>query len=542
MNNLSVRSKLIAAFGVIVLIIVLVIGVSLFSFDKSQKAESETVRTYGIMIQVEQVRLALASMESGLRGFSLAGSKEFLEPYVAGQERFAKALAEIRSHTTSEEALRLVMRIEQLEGEWRTQAAEPQIALREQINEGVDIMQSMEQLVKRSLGKKYMDELREVTSELINLQRKLLSERKETSTALADTTFYVLIGSGAIAALLSILMALGLAGNLGKRLRNAVEVAEATANGDLTVMVRADGRDEVSELMVAIAEMQKRLREMLGQIAEGAEQLAASAAQLTATANSLEDASDQQSEASSSMAAAVEELTVSINHVAEGANETATIARESDRIAGEGGEVLTRTVQSIQKISQRVETTSHDVEALVQQSDAISSIVNVIKEIAEQTNLLALNAAIEAARAGESGRGFAVVADEVRKLAERTAVSTQEIGTMIDEIQGGTARTVEAMRSSIAQVNEGVALANEAGDVIGRISQGARKVVEHAISISDALKEQTVASNDVAGNVERIAQMADENNRSVRETGDTVRNLEELGRTLKAAVQRFRLS
>jgi methyl-accepting chemotaxis protein len=185
--------------------------------------------------------------------------------------------------------------------------------------------------------------------------------------------------------------------------------------------------------------------------------------------------------------------------------------------------------------------TSQDIEALVKQSDEISSIVNVIKEIAEQTNLLALNAAIEAARAGESGRGFAVVADEVRKLAERTAVSTQEIGGMIAQIQGGTGRAVEAMRASITQVSEGVELANEAGEVIVRIADGAREVVSHATSISDALKEQTVASNDVAGNVERIAQMADENNRSVRETVDTVRNLEELGRTLTSAVSRFRL-
>jgi methyl-accepting chemotaxis protein len=542
MNNLSVRNKLLAAFGIIVLIIVVVISVSLFSFDRSQAAAKKTVHTYDVIVDIEEIRLGLANMETGLRGYSLAGEKGFLEPYVAGQERYRKGLVHALELTVDNPAQQeRLQRIDTVTRQWMKDAAEPQIALRERINDGLDAMQSMELLVRQATGKAFMDELRELTSAVINTERQLLIERESASAAQAEQTFYVLIGAGVVAAALAILMALALAGNLGTRLRDAVAVAEATANGDLTVAVTTDGSDEVSALMQAIASMQGRLREMLGQIAAGAEQLASAAEQLSTTASSLEEASDQQSEASSSMAAAVEELTVSINHVAEGANETATIARESDRIAGEGSEVLKRTVASIQQISQRVSVTSQDIEALVKQSDEISSIVNVIKEIAEQTNLLALNAAIEAARAGESGRGFAVVADEVRKLAERTAVSTQEIGGMIAQIQGGTGRAVEAMRASITQVSEGVELANEAGEVIVRIADGAREVVSHATSISDALKEQTVASNDVAGNVERIAQMADENNRSVRETVDTVRNLEELGRTLTSAVSRFRL-
>ncbi|MDX5444564.1 MAG: methyl-accepting chemotaxis protein [Zoogloeaceae bacterium] len=542
MNNLSVRNKLMLAFGIILVIIISVIAIALFSFDRAKSASARTEVTYKVIIEIEQIRVALANMQAGVRGYALSGDEAFLQPYEAGQEQFEALVADLKGifSEAAEQRARVDM-LEQQVASWQNDTVVPMMTIREQINNGLDIMQSMEAFVRRGTGRAQMASIREAAAEIVNHERAILQELQTSQEALQGRAVTVLIVSGVLAVVFAIALAVLISGNLSRRLSDAVDVARRTAGGDLTVPVEADGRDEVGQLLAATADMQKALRDILGQIAAGSERLAAAATELSATTESLESSSEQQSEASSSMAAAVEELTVSINHVAEGANETASIARDSDRIAGEGSTVLTRTVTSIQQIAQRVSVTAQDIEALVQQSDRISSIVNVIKEIAEQTNLLALNAAIEAARAGEQGRGFAVVADEVRKLAERTAVSTQEIGGMIGEMQSGTNRAVEAMRSSITQVNEGVELANEAGSVIERIAGGARAVVDHAAGISDALKEQTVASNDVAGNVERIAQMAEENNRSVRETADTVRELERLGTLLTETVGRFRL-
>ena len=542
MNNLSVRNKLMLAFGIILVIIVSVIAIALFSFDRAKSATARTEVTYKAITEVEQIRIALANMQAGVRGYALSGDEAFLQPYEAGQQQFEALVADLKGiFSEAAEQRARVGTLEQQVASWQNDTVVPMMTIREQVNNGLDIMQSMEAFVRRGTGRAQMASIREVAAEIVNHERAILQELQASQEALQGRAVTVLIVSGVLAVVFAIALAVLISGNLSRRLSDAVAVARRTAGGDLTVPVEADGRDEVGQLLAATADMQKALRDILGQIAAGSERLAAAATELSATTESLESSSEQQSEASSSMAAAVEELTVSINHVAEGANETASIARDSDRIAGEGSTVLTRTVTSIQQIAQRVSVTAQDIEALVQQSDRISSIVNVIKEIAEQTNLLALNAAIEAARAGEQGRGFAVVADEVRKLAERTAVSTQEIGGMIGEMQSGTNRAVEAMRSSITQVNEGVELANEAGSVIERIAGGARAVVDHAAGISDALKEQTVASNDVAGNVERIAQMAEENNRSVRETADTVRELERLGTLLTETVGRFRL-
>jgi methyl-accepting chemotaxis protein len=192
-------------------------------------------------------------------------------------------------------------------------------------------------------------------------------------------------------------------------------------------------------------------------------------------------------------------------------------------------------------ISGAVTDSSREITLLGEKSLQISKIVQVIKDIAEQTNLLALNAAIEAARAGEQGRGFAVVSDEIRKLAERTARSTQEIASMIEAIQSGTNDAVQGMHNGNQRVGEGVELVSRAGSSIDRMQEGVRKVLDSVSEISSSLKEQSAASSDIAGNVEGIAQMTEENSTIVREVAVAADHLEGLARTLKQSVGQFSL-
>ncbi|WP_425331971.1 methyl-accepting chemotaxis protein [Pseudomonas eucalypticola] len=158
------------------------------------------------------------------------------------------------------------------------------------------------------------------------------------------------------------------------------------------------------------------------------------------------------------------------------------ISTDTRRAAEQGTEVIHQAAGQMRDIASDIDQSAQLLAQLGERSEQITAIVNTIRGIADQTNLLALNAAIEAARAGDMGRGFAVVADEVRQLAGRTSGSTAEISAMIDRIQQETRLAIASMEATREQAGRSVALADQAGQVIVQICEGASRAVE-AVSI-----------------------------------------------------------
>ncbi|MBI2275880.1 MAG: methyl-accepting chemotaxis protein [Dechloromonas sp.] len=317
--------------------------------------------------------------------------------------------------------------------------------------------------------------------------------------------------------------------------------ARRLADGDLRAEFVTAGRDELHAAGRDFNDMAAAFRQLLGRIQSDVQQLRAAAAQLASSSHQISGSAGTQSDAASSMAAAVEQMTVGVDHISRNAQEAQSHSQESDQVATEGARIVESVARDIQDIAETVNQSAAAVEALGQQSDQISAIVGTIKDIADQTNLLALNAAIEAARAGEAGRGFAVVADEVRKLAERTAKSTQEIAGMISAIQSGTATAVSSMKRGVERVAAGVDQAQLAGSTIGLVQIQSRQVVGAVSEITVALREQASASTEIARNVERIAQMAEQNNSAASGNAATADSLSKLAETLNGEVARFRI-
>ncbi|MBY0579362.1 MAG: methyl-accepting chemotaxis protein [Burkholderiales bacterium] len=376
---------------------------------------------------------------------------------------------------------------------------------------------------------------------LVEYQERQMTETGRQAEENYASTRVMMLGLAVAAFLLGSGIAFQVTRGITRPIGEAVRVANRLAGGDLTGTIEVNSTDETGMLLAAMRNMAARLKEMISEILGSADQVSSTAAQLSAASGQVADGSRQQSEAASAMASAVEEMTVSIDQVSGNAQNARNASRHSGEMSEQGAAVIQNAVTEMAKIEGSVKESSQIIEALEQQSGEISAIVNVIKEIADQTNLLALNAAIEAARAGEQGRGFAVVADEVRKLAERTTTSTQEIAAMIEKIQIGTREAVNSMESGVSRVSSGVALASQAGQSITQIKDEATLVAQAVSDISDSLKEQSAASNDIARNVERIAQMTEENSMAVQQTASAAQLLEQLASSLQATVGRFRV-
>lgn len=297
-----------------------------------------------------------------------------------------------------------------------------------------------------------------------------------------------------------------------------------------------------SELLASIATMQRNLSATLQRVSLEAKTISSSASSLDRDSSDASRRMREQKAAIAEISSSIQALNGELDRLSADAEAARTLAIESGESSRNGARIVQSAVDEITGIAHIIRQSATSVEQLGNQSDRVAEVVGLIKDIAGQTNLLALNAAIEAARAGEQGRGFAVVADEVRKLAERTAAATEEIGSMIRDIQHSKTQALDNIESAVERVANGTRLAANAGESIGQITEGANRVEMVFSSIANTLREQSTAAHRMTDSIESVAHLADQTEASAANVASAVETLELGARALSEAVSGFRLS
>nr|WP_246590205.1 methyl-accepting chemotaxis protein [Marinobacterium ramblicola] len=232
-------------------------------------------------------------------------------------------------------------------------------------------------------------------------------------------------------------------------------------------------------------------------------------------------------------------MSSSIQEVSASAQNSSEAAGNSLRAVSSGKAVVDASVLSIGALKEEIARAAEVIQDVAASSRNISSILDVIREIAEQTNLLALNAAIEAARAGDAGRGFAVVADEVRSLATRTQTSTEEIRAMIERLQSGSARAVEAMAEGRRRADLCAEQSGETVASLDRVLESIRLISDMSAQIAAAVEQQSAVADEINRSVFSIRDMSEQNLSAVEQSSATSRNMLSIATSFGELAQQF---
>jgi len=324
-------------------------------------------------------------------------------------------------------------------------------------------------------------------------------------------------------------------------IREAVDISNQLASGDLRVIIEAKSRDETGQLLAAMKNMVDQFKDTLNSVRHTADIVVSTSLKLHERSQSMTAGLDGQANKVAQLATASTEMSQIVIEIAKNAMSIASSAGEAAEIAKSGEKIVKKSIQEVHFISDIVREAAKMVNSLGNRSQQVGEIVGVINDVADQTNLLALNAAIEAARAGESGRGFAVVADEVKKLAERTAKATAEIRKMIKDMQSEVRRTVEAMAESTRRVETGSELSTQAGFALGSIVCSVTKLQSMVENIAAATEEMSVVSEQNNRDIVEISMISSEAVSNFSDISRSAENMAELSGNLKNKIGKFQM-
>ncbi len=372
-----------------------------------------------------------------------------------------------------------------------------------------------------------IDELLEIQT---NFRAKVANSSKITSVTLS-----------LIAIVLAVLIGFTIVKQITSPLNQAVRIAQAIGNRDMTGTAIEPRGDEFGTLLKALEQTRANLSEALGEVGGITTQLAAAAEELSVVTNQTSAGVNNQRIETEQVATAMNEMSATVQEVAQNAEEAAAAAQKADTQAKTGNKALQVALADINQLSEDVNHSAEAIQRLNKDSSSIGTVLTVINSIAEQTNLLALNAAIEAARAGEAGRGFAVVADEVRNLAHRTQESIGQIEQLIANLQHGSQNAVDMMDSSRTLASLTLEHAQQAGDELAAIMRTVSEIQAMNIQIATAAEEQSAVAEEINASVVNVNNIADQSAAAVEETSASSAELARLGQSLQSLVARFKI-
>lgn len=370
-----------------------------------------------------------------------------------------------------------------------------------------------------------------------SISRLAVHGRDEASRALWLTVAAVVVALLAVTVLSYVIIRL-----IDLAVRDVNQALNGLAQRDLTARATYEGRDEFGQISGNLNRMAQEISEIVQEIGNATAQVATAAQESSTVTVQTSMSVEQQRQGTELVATAINQMSATVREVAQSTNDAAHMSQQVNLSTAQGRVEIESTIGLIRQLSGQAEETAQIIGDLKLESDAISSVLDVIRGIAEQTNLLALNAAIEAARAGDHGRGFAVVASEVRTLAQKTQESTGNIQQMISNLQAGSDRAALSMQQTLDKAQDGASKVERAGELLVEIAEGVATISDRNIQIASAAEEQSAVSEDINRNVNEINDLVIQVSAGAEQTAITSQELARLAEHQQQLVNRFKVA
>ncbi len=535
-----------------------------------REAESQETNSYGIVNDSDKwvnhtqtvikdamkIEAAAVDMETGMRGYLLAGKDSFLDPYQNGGKVFNERLAKLKETVSDNPAqVSLLEEIQDNINSWKNNVTEPTIELRRLIGDA-KTMNDMAGLVGEARGKVYFDKFRSQVGIFIEREQSLMVKRQQAASDTSrNAKIIIMIGTIAII-IISLIVSAFVTGAITKPVKKAVDFADALAQGDMTQRLKADTKDEVGILSAALNKIAEDLGNMLKQVQNSSNILTESSNNMSAVSTNLSETSDETSERAQAVASASEELSVNMSSVSAAMEQSSTnvgmVATAAEEMSATVNEIAQNTAKAKSISEDAVEQSqkaSSKITNLGKAAEKIGKVTEAITEISEQTNLLALNATIEAARAGDAGKGFAVVANEIKDLAKQTAEATVDIKNQIAEMQDTTDATITDIKTIsevIDEINDVITTVatavEEQSAATSEISENVAQASSGIGEVNENVSQSSVAVQGVNQDITEISNGASEISNSSQDVSKNALELSTLAKQLTELVSRFKVS
>ena len=345
---------------------------------------------------------------------------------------------------------------------------------------------------------------------------------------------YTLIG-----ALLTLVLGGGLISWQLSPLKSLVEESRQIIDNPLAQHIYTGRSDEFGQIILTQTMVRSQLNAVVARLDFSSDVLNITANSTSAIAQKSRHYIAEQQRSIEETASAITQMSAAVMEVARNAQATAKATHDADSDINKGRHIVSSTIDAINDLTEEIISTTEIINRLGDDSQAISGVLDVIRNIAEQTNLLALNAAIEAARAGEQGRGFAGVADEVRTLAVRTQASIAEIEEMIGQVQTSTKAATQAMEQSCAKAQHSSKQSATISDFLNTITTSVNTITSMTLQIANASEQQSTASAEIKNNIDHISDQAEQSVAIMAENSTISQELTGLSTQLKTMVRQF---